>query len=154
MFTPRARSVTHHALQAHERSPVIAETPIRNRSFTPQTGLRYPDFHATAISAPSRGALLTGRNSASVREFDFSHTILLAGIFVLGRVPAEGVTIAGILPAVTTLTGSAETRQRFQRQPAANVSVSRAWIRLAAAHRVSCCVCSGNKRSLSVLTTP
>src|SRR3984885_7164835 len=31
-------------------------------------GLRYTNFHTTAICAPTRAALLTGRNSASVHE--------------------------------------------------------------------------------------
>src|SRR5438132_8373998 len=42
-------------------------------------GLRYTNFHTTAICAPTRAALLTGRNSASVHESGFSHTILSAG---------------------------------------------------------------------------
>src|SRR5580704_17183267 len=37
-------------------------------------GLRYTNFHTTAICAPTRSALLTGRNSASVHESGFSHT--------------------------------------------------------------------------------
>src|SRR5580700_7546052 len=39
-------------------------------------GLRYTNFHTAAICAPTRAALLTGRNSASVHESGFSHTIL------------------------------------------------------------------------------
>src|SRR6202042_2614567 len=42
-------------------------------------GLRYINFHTTAICAPTRSALLTGRNSASVHVSGFSHTILSAG---------------------------------------------------------------------------
>src|SRR5215469_5614048 len=44
-----------------------------------RNGLRYTNFHTTAVSAPTRAALLTGRNSASVHESGFSHTILSAG---------------------------------------------------------------------------
>jgi arylsulfatase A-like enzyme len=63
-----------------------------------QNGLRYTNFHTTAISAPTRAALLTGRNSASVHESGFSHTILSAGFPGWdGRVPAEDGTIAEIL---------------------------------------------------------
>lgn len=61
-------------------------------------GLRYTNFHTTAISAPTRAALLTGRNSASVHESGFSHTILSAGFPGWdGRVPSEDGTVAEIL---------------------------------------------------------
>jgi arylsulfatase len=63
-----------------------------------QHGLRYNNFHTTAISAPTRAALLTGRNSSSVHESGFSHTILSAGFPGWdGRIPAEDGTIAEIL---------------------------------------------------------
>ena len=63
-----------------------------------QQGLRYTNFHTTAISAPTRAALLTGRNSASVHVSGFSHTILSAGFPGWdGRIPAEDGTIAEIL---------------------------------------------------------
>src|SRR5437764_283514 len=42
-------------------------------------GLRYTNFHTCAICAPTRAALLTGRNSATVHESGFSHTVLSAG---------------------------------------------------------------------------
>jgi arylsulfatase len=61
-------------------------------------GLRYTNFHTTAICAPTRAALLTGRNSASVHESGFSHTILSAGFPGWdGRTPASAGTIAEIL---------------------------------------------------------
>jgi arylsulfatase A-like enzyme len=61
-------------------------------------GLRYTNFHTTAICAPTRSALLTGRNSASVHESGFSHTIMSAGFPGWdGRVPATAGTIAEIL---------------------------------------------------------
>jgi arylsulfatase A-like enzyme len=61
-------------------------------------GLRYTNFHTTAICAPTRAALLTGRNSASVHESGFSHTIMSAGFPGWdGRVPATAGTIAEIL---------------------------------------------------------
>ncbi len=61
-------------------------------------GLRYTNFHTTAICAPTRSALLTGRNSSSVHEAGFSHTVLSAGFPGWdGRMPAEGGTIAEIL---------------------------------------------------------
>jgi len=61
-------------------------------------GLRYTNFHTCAICAPTRAALLTGRNSASVHESGFSHTILSAGFPGWdGRVPSTAGTIAEIL---------------------------------------------------------
>lgn len=61
-------------------------------------GLRYTNFHTTAICAPTRAALLTGRNSASVHESGFSHTVLSAGFPGWdGRMPATAGTIAEIL---------------------------------------------------------
>src|SRR5579863_6199546 len=61
-------------------------------------GLRYTNFHTTAICAPTRAALLTGRNSSTVHEAGFSHTILSAGFPGWdGRVPSSAGTIAEIL---------------------------------------------------------
>jgi arylsulfatase A-like enzyme len=61
-------------------------------------GLRYTNFHTTAICAPTRSALLTGRNSASVHVSGFSHTVLSAGFPGWdGRVPSTAGTIAEIL---------------------------------------------------------
>jgi arylsulfatase len=61
-------------------------------------GLRYTNFHTTAICAPTRSALLTGRNSASVHESGFSHTVMSAGFPGWdGRVPPTAGTIAEIL---------------------------------------------------------
>jgi arylsulfatase A-like enzyme len=61
-------------------------------------GLRYTNFHTCAISAPTRAALLTGRNSASVHESGFSHTIVSAGFPGWdGRTPASAGTVAEIL---------------------------------------------------------
>ncbi len=61
-------------------------------------GLRYTNFHTCAICAPTRAALLTGRNSASVHESGFSHTVLSAGFPGWdGRVPSSAGTIAEIL---------------------------------------------------------
>ncbi len=63
-----------------------------------QNGLRYTNFHTTAICAPTRSALLTGRNSSSVHEAGFSHTILSAGFPGWdGRIPSSAGTIAEIL---------------------------------------------------------
>jgi arylsulfatase A-like enzyme len=61
-------------------------------------GLRYTNFHTTAICAPTRSALLTGRNSASVHVSGFSHTIMSAGFPGWdGRLPPTAGTIAEIL---------------------------------------------------------
>ena len=63
-----------------------------------QNGLRYTNFHTCAICAPTRSALLTGRNSASVHESGFSHITASAGFPGWdGRVPATAGTIAEIL---------------------------------------------------------
>jgi arylsulfatase A-like enzyme len=62
------------------------------------SGLRYTNFHTTAICAPTRSALLTGRNSASVHVSGFSHTFMSAGFPGWdGRLPSSAGTIAEIL---------------------------------------------------------
>src|SRR3954468_21647610 len=61
-------------------------------------GLRYTNFHTCAICAPTRAALLTGRNSASVHMSGFAHTSTSAGFPGWdGRIPASDGTIAEIL---------------------------------------------------------
>ena len=61
-------------------------------------GLRYTNFHTCAICAPTRAALLTGRNSSSVHESGFSHLSMSAGFPGWdGRTPATAGTIAEIL---------------------------------------------------------
>jgi arylsulfatase len=63
-----------------------------------KNGLRYTNFHTCAICAPTRSALLTGRNSATVHVSGFSHTIMSAGFPGWdGRVPSTDGTIAEIL---------------------------------------------------------
>ncbi len=53
-------------------------------------GLRYTNFHTCAICAPTRAALLTGRNSAFVHESGFSHTRMSAGFPGWdGRIPSS-----------------------------------------------------------------
>ena len=61
-------------------------------------GLRYTNFHTCAICAPTRAALLTGRNAHYVHEGGFSHTILSAGFPGWdGRIPSKDGTVAEIL---------------------------------------------------------
>ena len=61
-------------------------------------GLRYTNFHTTAICAPTRAALLTGRNSSRVHMAGFAHTVLSAGFPGWdGRIPSDKGTIAEIL---------------------------------------------------------
>jgi arylsulfatase A-like enzyme len=61
-------------------------------------GLRYTNFHTCAICAPTRSALLTGRNSATVHVSGFSHTVMSAGFPGWdGRIPSTDGTIAEIL---------------------------------------------------------
>ena len=58
-------------------------------------GLRYTNFHTTAICAPTRAALLTGRNSGRVHVSGFSHTVMSAGFPGWdGRIPSDKGTIA------------------------------------------------------------
>jgi arylsulfatase len=61
-------------------------------------GLRYTNFHTAAICAPTRSALLTGRNSHFVHEGGFSHIALSAGFPGYdGRIPSSAGTIAEVL---------------------------------------------------------
>lgn len=61
-------------------------------------GLRYTNFHTTAICAPTRSALLTGRNSSSVHMAGFAHVGMSAGYPGWdGHIPSEDGTIAEVL---------------------------------------------------------
>jgi len=61
-------------------------------------GLRYTNFHTTAICAPTRSALLTGRNSHTVHMGAFAHDALSAGFPSYdGRIPSQAGTIAEVL---------------------------------------------------------
>ncbi|MBU6157532.1 MAG: arylsulfatase [Bacteroidetes bacterium] len=61
-------------------------------------GLRYTNFHTAAICAPTRSALLTGRNQHAVHVGGFSHTSLSAGFPGWdGRIPSSAGTVAEIL---------------------------------------------------------
>src|SRR6195952_28006 len=61
-------------------------------------GLRYTNFHTAGICAPTRSALLTGRNHHYVHMGGFAHTVLSAGFPGYdGRIPADKGTIAEIL---------------------------------------------------------
>ncbi|HTC00654.1 MAG TPA: sulfatase-like hydrolase/transferase [Ferruginibacter sp.] len=61
-------------------------------------GLRYTNFHTAGICAPTRSALLTGRNHHFVHEGGFSHTMLSAGFPGWdGRIPSKDGTIAEVL---------------------------------------------------------
>jgi arylsulfatase len=61
-------------------------------------GLRYTNFHTAGICAPTRAALLTGRNHHSVHEGGFSHIVLSAGFPGYdGRIPSSAGTIAEVL---------------------------------------------------------
>ena len=62
------------------------------------SGLRYTNFHTCAICAPTRSALLTGRNSHFVHEGGFSHIAMSAGFPGYdGRIPSKDGTLAEIL---------------------------------------------------------
>jgi arylsulfatase A-like enzyme len=61
-------------------------------------GLTYTNFHTTAICAPTRSALLTGRNSHSVHMGGFAHVAMSAGFPGYdGRIPSDKGTVAEIL---------------------------------------------------------
>lgn len=61
-------------------------------------GIRYTNFHTAAICAPTRAALLTGRNHHYVHMGGFAHTILSAGFPGYdGRIPSDKGTVAEIL---------------------------------------------------------
>ncbi len=63
-----------------------------------QLGLRYTNFHTAGICAPTRSALLTGRNHHYVHMGGFAHTSLSAGFPGYdGRIPSDKGTIAEIL---------------------------------------------------------
>lgn len=58
-------------------------------------GLRYTNFHTTGVCAPTRAALLTGRNHHSVHMGLFPHEFLSAGFPGYdGRIPSSKGTIA------------------------------------------------------------
>jgi arylsulfatase A-like enzyme len=59
-------------------------------------GLRYNNFHTTALCAPSRAALLTGRNHHSVNMGHFTETAFDAPGYD-GYMPFEKATIAEVL---------------------------------------------------------
>jgi arylsulfatase len=74
----------------------LIQTPVFDS--LANNGLRYTNFHTAAICAPTRAALLTGRNSHYVHVGGFSHTILSAGFPGWdGKIPADKGTIAEIL---------------------------------------------------------
>lgn len=61
-------------------------------------GLRYTNFHTAAICAPTRAALLTGRNHHRVHEGGFSHRWSAFGFPGWdGRIPSDKGTVAEIL---------------------------------------------------------
>nr|WP_315196078.1 arylsulfatase [uncultured Flavobacterium sp.] len=61
-------------------------------------GLRYTNFHTTAICAPTRASLLTGRNAHAAHVGGFSHSFTSAGFPGWdGRIPSSTGTIAEIL---------------------------------------------------------
>ena len=61
-------------------------------------GLRYTNFHTAAVCAPTRAALLTGRNSSSVHVAGFANHMLGAGFPGWdGRMPSTAGTIAETL---------------------------------------------------------
>jgi arylsulfatase len=74
----------------------LIRTP--NIDLLANNGLRYTNFHTCAISAPTRAALLTGRNHHRVHIGGFSHQVMSAGFPGWdGYLPSEAGTIAETL---------------------------------------------------------
>ncbi|WP_443944103.1 arylsulfatase [Pedobacter sp. AW1-32] len=72
----------------------IAETPTFDR--LAKKGLKYTNFHTTALCAPSRAALLTGRNHHNVHMGHFTETAFDAPGYD-AYMPFEKATIAEVL---------------------------------------------------------
>ncbi len=72
----------------------LAETPVMD--FLAAGGLKYNNFHTTALCAPSRAALLTGRNHHSVNMGHFTETAFDAPGYD-GNMPFEKATMAEVL---------------------------------------------------------
>ena len=72
----------------------LAQTPTFDR--LANRGLRYTNFHTTALCAPSRAALLTGRNHHSVHMGHFTETAFDAPGYD-GYMPFEKATMAEVL---------------------------------------------------------
>lgn len=72
----------------------LAETPAFDK--LARKGLKYNNFHTTAICAPSRAALLTGRNHHSVHMGHFTETAFDAPGYD-GYMPFEKATMAEVL---------------------------------------------------------
>jgi arylsulfatase len=72
----------------------IAETPMMDQLAS--EGLKYTNFHTTALCAPSRAALLTGRNHHSVNMGHFTETAFDAPGYD-GNMPFEKATMAEVL---------------------------------------------------------
>jgi arylsulfatase len=74
----------------------IIKTP--NFDTLANNGLRYTNFHTAGICAPTRSALLTGRNHHYVHEGGFSHVTMSAGFPGYdGRIPSDKGTVAEVL---------------------------------------------------------
>lgn len=72
----------------------LAETPVMDQLAA--GGLRYTNFHTTGLCAPSRAALLTGRNHHSVNMGHFTETAFDAPGYD-GNMPFEKATMAEVL---------------------------------------------------------
>lgn len=72
----------------------LAQTPTFD--YLAKRGLRYTNFHTTALCAPSRAALLTGRNHHSVHMGHFTETAFDAPGYD-GYMPFEKATMAEVL---------------------------------------------------------
>lgn len=73
----------------------LVETP--NIDALANNGLRYTNFHTTAICSPTRAALLTGRNSHSVHMGLFPNSGAIGTPGYDGYMPFEKATVAEIL---------------------------------------------------------
>ncbi len=74
----------------------LIHTPVMDS--LAEAGICYTNFHTTGLSAPSRAALLTGRNHHTVHMGNFAHQMRRAGFPGYdGLIPSECATIAEVL---------------------------------------------------------
>lgn len=74
----------------------LIHTPVMDS--LAQAGICYTNFHTTGLSAPSRAALLTGRNHHTVHMGNFAHQMRRAGFPGYdGLIPSSCGTVAEVL---------------------------------------------------------
>jgi arylsulfatase A-like enzyme len=77
-------------------SPFGGPIPVPNIQRVAASGLRYTNFHTTALCSPSRAALLTGRNHHSVGTGKITE-LASSDPGYTGRIPTSAATFAEVL---------------------------------------------------------